>query len=52
MQVKQAEDAVKDNHPIKKGFGILIHDETNHWYICPQYQSTCDELCQPHQQQQ
>ena len=51
MQVTQTEEAVKDNQPIKKGSGSLIHDENDHWYICPQYQSTCDKLCQPQHQQ-
>ena len=51
FQVNQAEEAIEDNHPIKKGFGSLIHGENDHWHICPQYQSTCEKLFQPQHQQ-
>ena len=51
IKIIQADKAVKDNQPIKKGFGFLIQYENDHWYICCQYQSTSDKLCQPQQQQ-
>ena len=51
VQITQAEEAVKDNHPIEKCFVFLFHDENDHWHICPQYQSTCNKLSQPQQQQ-
>ena len=47
MEVSQTEEAVKDNQPIKKGFGSLIYGENDHWYIRPQYKSTCKYLSQP-----
>ena len=51
IKIIQAEKAVKDDQPIKKGSRFLIQDEHDHWHICPQYQSTCNKLSQPQQQQ-
>ena len=39
IKIIQAEKAVKDYQPIKKGSEFLIQDEHDHWYICPQYNS-------------
>ena len=39
MEVSKTEDAVKDNQTVKKCLGFLSHDENDHWYICPQYNS-------------
>ena len=41
VEVTQTEEAVKDDQPIKKGFGALIQGKNDHGYICPQYKSTC-----------
>ena len=51
IKIVQAEKAVKDDQPIKKGSRSLIHDENDHWYICHKNQSTCDKLSQPQHQQ-
>ena len=52
MEVTQTEEAVKDNQPIKKGFGALIQGKNDHGYICPQYKSTCKYLSQPKSKEQ
>ena len=46
--ITHAEETVKDNKQVKKGFRPLVQDENYQGYICPKYQTKSNKNSHPH----